>query len=76
MAELLLFFKIRDPIESNENWGTYLGIHWNDLTFTFFYKSYGDILTKINVFIKYLYQYFKLTLNSIQNIRLSFCFEL
>jgi len=38
MAELLLFFKIRDPVESNENWGTYLRIRykygnlWNDLT--------------------------------------------
>jgi len=41
-----------------------------------FYKSYGDILTKINVFIKYFYKYFKLILNSIQNIRLWFCFEL
>jgi len=40
------------------------------------YKSYGDILTKINIFIKYFYKYFKLTLNSIQNIRLWFCFEL
>ena len=29
-----------------------------------FYKSYGDILTKINIFIKYFYKYFKLTLNS------------
>jgi len=39
MVELLLFFKIRDPIESNENWETYLRIRykyrdlWNDLTF-------------------------------------------
>jgi len=41
-----------------------------------FYKFYGDILTKINVFIKYLYKYFKLTLNFVQNIRLWFCFEL
>jgi len=42
----------------------------------FFYNFYGDILTKINVFIKYFYKYFKLTLNSTQNIRLWFCFEL
>jgi len=33
-----------------------------------FYKFYGDILTKINVLIKYFYKYFKLILNSTQNI--------
>jgi len=35
-----------------------------------FYKFYDDILTKINDFSKYIYKYFKLTLNSTQNIRL------
>jgi len=39
MAKLLQFFKIRDPIETNENLGTYLRIRykfgdlWNDLTY-------------------------------------------
>jgi len=41
-----------------------------------FYKSYSDILTKINVFIKYFQKYFKLTLNSIENVKLWFCFKL
>jgi len=42
----------------------------------FFYKFYGDILTKINVFIKYFYKYFKLTLNSTKTLDFGFVLNL
>jgi len=40
------------------------------------YKFYGDILTKINIFLKISRNIIKLTLNSIQNFKLWFGFEL